>query len=44
MANVVPAITMKFPLQQGENGDYFRIYVGFILSEKELAYNRRNPR
>lgn len=31
------------PLPQGQNGDYFRIYVGLILTEKELAFNRRNP-
>lgn len=31
------------PVQQGENGDYYRIYVYFDVSEKELAYNRRNP-
>lgn len=31
------------PLPQGQNGDYFRIYVGLILTEQELAFNRRNP-
>lgn len=39
----VDEIEPLIPLKQGENGDYFRIYVGFILDEKELAYNRRNP-
>jgi hypothetical protein len=34
----------RIPLKQGENGDFYRIYVGFQLSEKELAYNRKNPR
>lgn len=47
--NATQAITIeeiqpRIPLKQGENGDYYRIYVGFMLSEKELAYNRRNPR
>ena len=47
--NATQAITIeeiqpRIPLKQGENGDYYRIYVGFMLSERELAYNRRNPR
>jgi hypothetical protein len=47
--NATQAITVeelepRIPLKQGENGDYYRIYVGFMLSEQELAYNRRNPR
>jgi len=47
--NATQAITVeelqpRIPLKEGENGDYYRIYVGFMLSEKELAYNRRNPR
>ncbi|MEZ5833215.1 MAG: hypothetical protein R3D05_18735 [Dongiaceae bacterium] len=47
--NATQAITVeelepRIPLKQGENGDYYRIYVGFMLSEKELAYNRKNPR
>jgi hypothetical protein len=47
--NATQAITIeeiqpRIPLKQGENGDYYRIYVGFMLSEQELAYNRKNPR
>jgi hypothetical protein len=47
--NATQAITIeeiqpRIPLKQGENGDYYRIYVGFMLSERELAYNRKNPR
>ena len=47
--NATQAITIeeiqpRIPLKQGENGDYYRIYIGFMLSEKELAYNRKNPR
>jgi hypothetical protein len=47
--NATQAITIeelqpRIPLKQGENGDYYRIYIGFMLSEQELAYNRRNPR
>jgi hypothetical protein len=41
---VVEELQPRIPLKQGENGDYYRIYVGFLLNEKELAYNRRNPR
>jgi hypothetical protein len=37
-------IEPTIPLPQGQNGDYFRIYVGLILTEQELAFNRRNPR
>jgi hypothetical protein len=47
--NATQAITVeelepRIPLKQGENGDYYRIYVGFVLDQKELAYNRKNPR
>jgi hypothetical protein len=31
------------PIKQGETGDFYRIYVGLEVTEKELAYNRRNP-
>jgi hypothetical protein len=41
---VIEELQPRIPLKQGENGDYYRIYVGFMLSEQELAYNRRNPR
>lgn len=34
---------VQIPLKKGENGDYYRIYVYFDVTEKELAYNRRNP-
>jgi hypothetical protein len=43
-AIVIEEVQPRIPLKQGENGDYYRIYVGFMLSERELAYNRRNPR
>lgn len=47
--NATQGITIEelqphIPLKQGENGDFYRIYVGFQLNEKELAYNRKNPR
>jgi len=47
--NATQAITIeelqpRIPLKEGEDGDHYRIYVGFMLNEKELAYNRRNPR
>ena len=47
--NATQAITIeeiqpRIPLKQGENGDFYRIYVGFMLDERELAYNRKNPR
>lgn len=28
---------------KGENGDFYRIYLSLQVTEKELAYNRRNP-
>lgn len=43
-AIIVEEIQPTIPLKQGENGDWYRIYVGFMLSERELAYNRKNPR
>jgi hypothetical protein len=35
--------TVTIPLKQGENGDYYQIYVFLEVTQKELAYNRRNP-
>jgi hypothetical protein len=35
--------TVTIPLKQGENGDFYQIYVFLEVTEKELAYNRRNP-
>lgn len=31
------------PLRQGENGDFYRIWVSLEVTPKELEYNRRNP-
>lgn len=36
-------IDVFVPLKQGETGDFYRIYVGLAVTEKELAFNRRNP-
>jgi hypothetical protein len=41
---VVEELQPRIPLKEGENGDYYRIYVGFMLTQKELDYNRKNPR
>lgn len=36
-------VNILTPLKEGENGDFYRIYVGLAVNEKELNYNRRNP-
>jgi hypothetical protein len=36
-------VNVLVPLKQGENGDFYRIYIGLSVNERELAYNRRNP-
>lgn len=36
-------VVVYTPLNQGENGDFYRIWVSLEISPKELAYNRRNP-
>jgi hypothetical protein len=36
-------IDVFVPLKKNETGDFYRIYIGIAVSEKELAYNRRNP-
>lgn len=41
---VVEEVQPTIPLKEGENGDWYRVYVGFMLTEQELAYNRKNPR
>ncbi len=41
--SVADQVDVTIPLKQGENGDFYRIYVGIAVNEKELAYNRRNP-
>jgi hypothetical protein len=43
-AIIIEEIQPRIPLKQGENGDYYRIYLGFMLNEREFAYNRKNPR
>ena len=43
-AITIEQLQARIPLKQGENGDYYRIRVGFALSAEEEAYNRRNPR
>lgn len=40
---VTDQVDVTIPLKQGENGEFYRIYVGLAVNEKELAYNRRNP-
>jgi hypothetical protein len=42
-AQIVDNPMVTIPLKQGENGDFYQIYVFIEVSEKELAYNRRNP-
>lgn len=36
-------VNVVTPLKQGETGDFYRIYIGLAVNEKELDYNRRNP-
>jgi hypothetical protein len=31
------------PINQGENGDFYRVWISLEVTPKELAYNRRNP-
>ena len=42
-AIAIEELQTRIPLKEGENGDYYRIRVGFALSAEEEAYNRRNP-
>lgn len=36
-------VEILLPLRKGENGEFYRINIGLAVSEKELAFNRRNP-
>jgi hypothetical protein len=36
-------VDVLIPLKQGETGEFYRIWLHLDLSEKELAFNRRNP-
>jgi hypothetical protein len=36
-------LEQMIPLQKGQRGDDFHIYVGFVLSREEFAYNRAHP-
>jgi hypothetical protein len=40
---IVDNPTVMIPLKKGENGDYYQVFVYLEVSEKELAYNKRNP-
>jgi predicted carbohydrate-binding protein with CBM5 and CBM33 domain len=42
-ASVVDDPIVLIPVPKEQNGDYYRIYVYFDVTEKELAYNRKNP-
>jgi hypothetical protein len=43
-SGIVDQTSIQIPLaNKDENGDFYRIYVYLQLTEKELAYNRRNP-
>ncbi|WP_459852460.1 hypothetical protein [Dongia sp. agr-C8] len=42
-AQIIDTPTVTIPLKKGENGDFYQIYVFIEVTEKELAYNRRNP-
>ena len=42
-AQIVDNPVVTIPLKKGENGDFYQIYVFIEVTEKELAYNRRNP-
>jgi hypothetical protein len=33
----------SIPLAAGQRGDDFRIYIGFVITHDELAYNRAHP-
>lgn len=41
---IIEELQARIPLKEGENGDYYRIRIGFALSAEEQAYNRKNPR
>ena len=36
-------LEQTIPLQKGQRGDDFHIYLGFVLSREEFAYNRTHP-
>lgn len=36
-------VVVYTPINQGENGDFYRIWINLEVTPKELAYNRRNP-
>lgn len=36
-------VEILLPLRKGENGEFYRINLGLVVTEKELAFNRRNP-
>ena len=43
-ATAADQASITIPLaNKNENGDFYRIYISLQLTEKELAYNRRNP-
>jgi len=37
------SLEQSIPLAAGQRGDDFRIYVGFVITHDELAYNRAHP-
>lgn len=39
-AGIVEELAQQIPIQSGERGDHYIIYVGFVLTPEELAFNR----
>ncbi len=39
-AGIVEELAQQIPIQSGERGDHYVIYVGFVLTPEELAFNR----
>lgn len=36
-----PDVELEIPLREGEAGRNYRVYIGFVLTEEELAFNRQ---
>jgi hypothetical protein len=40
---ITEELEQNIPIRKGQQGDQFRVFIGFVLTPEEVAYNRAHP-
>jgi hypothetical protein len=40
---ITEELEQNIPIQKGQQGNQFRVFIGFVLTPEEVAYNRAHP-